>query len=174
MTASANLTETPISGKYGRVLLSNDGNLYSGNFASWKIEPATEDLDTRGFEDAGWNNGLTGFVGAKLSLAGPHQVGRGTGLMAPVLQLLTPGRRLYYEFWTIHPDWSSVYGVLHRYCGVAQCLGGPTDNEAVKHVTTGVELVSRGPIYFPGQSAPAAATQLAAFLNVSGGGNPPS
>ena len=172
-TPSANLSETPISGKYGRVLVSYDGTLYPYNFKTWQIQPATEDLDTTGFEDAGWGNGLTGIVRARVSLAGPYQIGRGTGLPSTGAQILTPGRRVVYELWVVHPDYAS-YGTTLRFTGVAQVTGNPTENDVERTASLSIELASRGPIYLPGQAAPAASAQLAVFQNVSGGGAMPS
>lgn len=165
-TASANITETPISGKYGRVLVSINGTtLYPVNFNKWAMNIETEDIPTTGFEDAGWGNGITGIVSATLTLEGNYQVSRTTGLAAPGMIILTPGRFFYYNLFQVHPDYnSSALGSLLRWAGVAQVIGSPNEQEVSGRGTISVTAKSRGKIWLPGNvETLSAAQQLALY-----------
>lgn len=151
MVASANINQTPISGKYGRVLVSTDGStLYPINLTKWSIALETDDIDTTGFEDAGWGNGITGIVHATIELEGPYQVSRTSGLAAPGMIILTPGRFFYYQLYQVHPDVTSALGSLLRYSGVAQIISSPVDQELRNRVGVRYTAKSRGKINFPG------------------------
>lgn len=153
MVASANITQTPISGKYGRVLVSIDGStLYPVNLNKWSINLETDDIDTTGFEDAGWGNGITGIVHATLELEGPYQVSRTSGLAAPGMIILRPGIFFYYQLFQVHPDVTSALGALLRYSGVAQVITTPIDQELRNRVGIRVTAKSRGKINFPGEA----------------------
>ena len=165
-TASANITQTAISGKYGRVLVSIDGtNLYPINLVKWTMGLETDDIETTGFEDAGYRNGITGTVGANIDLEGPYQVSRTSGLAAPGMILLTPGRFFYYQLFMVHPDYnSSALGSLLRYAGIAQVISTPVDQELKQRTNIRVSCRSRGKIWLPGNTETiSAAQQLALY-----------
>lgn len=163
-TASANITQTAISGKYGRVLVSIDGtNLYPVNLSKWTMNIETDDIDTTGFEDAGYGNGITGIVHATIELEGPYQVSRTSGLAAPGMILLTPGRFIYYQLFQVHPDYGNL-GSLLRYAGVCQVIGTPVDQELRQRANIRVTAKSRGKIWLPGNAESiSAAQQLALY-----------
>lgn len=165
MPVSANITETPISGKYGRVFVSIDGtNLYPVNLEKWVMALETDDIDTTGFEDAGWGNGITGIVSGTLTLEGPYQVSRTSGLAAPGMQILTPGRFFYYNLYQVHPDVTASLGSLLRFAGVAQVISAPVDQELRRRVNTTVTAKTRGRIALPGTAETlSAANQLALY-----------
>lgn len=153
MVASANFSETPVSGKYGRVFVSTDGtNLYPVNLSQWSIDFKTENEDTSGFEAAGFEEGIATLIGATLNLEGPYQVNRTGGLAAPGMQILIPARWIYYQLFLAHPDYQSTLGSLLRYAGVAQVLTAPTEQNVRRKANITVTCASRGPIYRPGVS----------------------
>jgi hypothetical protein len=150
-TLSANLSQTPISGRYGRVFVSADGtNLYPVNLNKWSMHLSTDDIDTTGFEAAGYSEGITGIVRAVISLEGPYQISRTSGLAAPGMNILSVGRFIYYNLWTVHPDNNANLGSLHRYAGIAQVIETPHDQEVKSRSNLTVTCHSRGPIYVPG------------------------
>lgn len=167
MVASANISQSPISGKYGRVLVSTDGvTLYPVNLNKWSIEPETDNLDTTGFEAAGYGEGITGIVQATLNLEGPYQVNRTGGLAAPGMQILIAGRWIYYQLFQVHPDYnSSALGSLLRFAGIAQVIGHPVDQDVRQRGNITIRCATRGPIYLPGVSESLSAAQQIALYS---------
>lgn len=167
MVASANISETPVSGKYGRVLVSTDGvNLYPVNLSQWSIDFKTENEDTSGFEAAGYEEGIATLIGATINLEGPYQVNRTGGLAAPGMQILIPTRWIYYQLYLVHPDYSNnALGSLLRYAGVAQVLTAPTEQNVRRKSNATVTCASRGPIYRPGVSESLSAAQQIALYS---------
>lgn len=166
MPVSANIDQTPVSGKYGRVFVSINGSiLYPINLNRWSMNIETDDIDTTGFEDAGWGNGITGVVRASLELDGPYQVFRTTGIPAPGMQILVPGRFFYYQLFILHPDYKPGYNNLLRFSGVAQVISTPHDQELRNRTSFRVSARSRGKIFFPGQAETHSPQQLLTFYS---------
>lgn len=169
--ASQNTLEQAISGKFCRTVFSVGGSLVAYNFQTWKMSPRTESLNTTGFEDYGWHNGLGGVVMGSIGLQGPYQFKRADLNPASVVGAMLPNLRLYYELWLLNPEWVGAASLL-RYAGVAQVIDPSTTGDVRQVAGFDVQLESRGPIYFPGQVAPNAGDLLASFFGVSGAASP--
>lgn len=176
MTASANLNQTAISGKYGRVFVTPvtfagaAGATYPVNLESWRASPEGDDIPWDGFENAGFGDGLVGIIRAELELEGAYQIYRADGSPAAGMSILVASAYFCYELYLTHTDYGATFGSINRFTGVAQVLGAPVKHEAAgtaKAMLT-VRAKSRGPIYLPGVAAPTAAAQLAAFANRAG------
>lgn len=166
MVASVNLTQTPVSGKYGRVFVSDtSGAVYPVNFKKWSVGFEADDIENPGFEDFGWKNGLTGLVGASIDLEGPFQVTRADGTVGAGLSLLVPGAFTVPVLYIVNPDYYAGFGSLLRYTMAAQVIPVNTDQDVKDKASITVRLVSRGAIYRPGQSSPTPAQILANFTN---------
>ena len=166
MTASAQTYETPASGKYGRLLVAITGSsLVPVNCNEWNYEVGADDLDYTGFEDAGFQNGLVGVVRGEMDLMLPYQFHRTAAQPAIGMQYLVAGRFFAYELWLIHTDYSTTWGLLNRFAGVAQVIGQPVKCEAAGKTMLNVKAKSRGQIYLPNVASPSAATMLANFTN---------
>jgi len=168
-TPYTNTYQAAIPGKYARVfvssLIANPGTLYPVNFSKWNIVPKANDIDTTGFEDGFWENGLAGIVGAEIDLQGPFQVNRAGGTVGAGIQLMYPTALLVYELWLIHPDKSSAYGSLMRFTGVGQVMEYPVGTGTQEHTTFNPRVKPRGRVYLPGEVSPAPATLLSSFTN---------
>lgn len=169
--ASQNVSEVALSGKFARTLFSTGGNLVAYNFQKWEMQASAESLNTTGFEDAGWHDGQTGILMAKLSLQGPYQATRSDLSPATIASILIPSVRVYYELWLAHPEWIGVNSLL-RFAGIAQVLGNPVSGDVTAVANLSVELESRGPIYMPGQVSPGASALLTRYYGVSGAAAP--
>lgn len=171
--ARTNTSQLAIPGKYGRVLVSDStGALYPVNFKKWSYPFQGDDIPNPGFEDSGFKNGLIGLVGAEIKFEGPYQLQRtavnaATGtLVAAGMALLVPTTLLVYECWLVHPDSAATWGSLMKYTGVGQVQEGGADNDATDKANSSVSIITRGPIYAPGNpSVPTPATMLANFIN---------
>lgn len=168
MTASANINETPVTGKYSRLFVSNSsGTMFPCNGSKWKAHIKTSDIDTTGFEDFGFGNGLAGIVRADFEFEMPFQVLRANGQIGNAAALLTATRFFVYECWIAHPDFAVQFPsmILDRVTGVAQVIDQPYETEVNGKVMLNVTASSRGGIYLPGSVAPSQVAMLALFTN---------
>lgn len=164
MVQSANLTQSPVSGKYGRVLVSIDAaTFYPVNLSKWSMRFETQEIDTVGFEDAGWENGVTGVTGATMELEGPYQINRAGVLSAPGMSILVPGRYFVYGLYIAHSDYHASSGDYRRYAGVGQVIAAPHDQECRGRSNIAITAKTRGPIYLPGVAMNFTPAQLLAY-----------
>lgn len=166
-TPSANITETAIAGKYSRIFVSNSsGTMFPLDANDWRFPLTATDIDQTGFEAFGFGDGLTGIVRAKtMSFNCPVKVTRTGQSVGTALALLTPGRFVVYEFWLIHPDFSTTFGLLKRMTGVAQVIDNPYENNPDNKPMINITLSSRGAIYLADQVAPSPSVMLGQFAN---------
>lgn len=166
-TPSANIVETAVAGKYSRLFVSNSSAaMFPINANEFKFPIKTTDIDTTGYEDFGFGNGLTGIVRMEgMSFNCPMQWQRTGGGLGNAVALLTAGRFFVYEGWFIHPDFSALFGSLARLTGVAQVIDQPYESEVNGKPMLNVTASSRGAIYLPGVTAPSQSQMLSLFLN---------
>ena len=170
MTASANISETALAGKYSRLFVSNSsGTMFPANASKWKADIKTTDIPTTGFEDFGYANGLCGVIEADLEFEMPFQLLRsGAGALGNAAALLYATARFVFEGWLVHPDFSALFGSIERVTCVAQVIGQPVETEVNGKASLHVTAKSRGAIYLPNSAAPSPSALLQLHLNTPG------